>query len=73
MLKYPHGEESGKETKDTQRVRDTRTHKKRFLEEPQENRQINAQQPEEEVTQTSLSPRSGDCISKRTRLGRKEA
>lgn len=74
MLYYPQGDNSGREeeAKDSQRVRNTRTHKRGVRAQSKEggkDNQITARQPEEVKSQTSHARRSGGCTANNTRLG----
>ena len=69
MLYYPYGEESGKETKDSQRARDTRAYKRRVRAQSKEGNQVNAPKPEEVESQALHDLRSGGYTAKNTHLG----
>jgi len=72
MLKYPYGEESGQETKDSKGARDTRALKKRVPRQPKEGSQVKTSQPEEVEPQTFSDPHSGDYTAKNTHSGSPE-
>ncbi|MFC2024104.1 hypothetical protein ACFLTJ_00775 [Chloroflexota bacterium] len=64
-----HHEKETSKTKNTQGVRDTRTHKRRLSKEPQEGDQIITSKPEEVESQTSPDHHFGDCNAKNTHSG----
>ncbi len=69
MLQYPYGEESGKETKDSEGARDTRAHKGRIPRKSEKGDKINASQLEEVKSQASHDLHHGGCNAKNTHSG----
>jgi hypothetical protein len=69
MLQYPYGEESEKDTKDSEGARYTRAHQERVYREFGEGDQVNARPPEEVEPQASHDLRSGGYTAKNTHSG----